>query len=65
MTPLYILLAVVFLGTGNCSSKNINFMGSFSSNSRLDVCEVYKVKSVRALFKGIVSKFHFHLNSSS
>ena len=39
MTPLPILLAAVFLVTGNCYSKIVH--GSFfSSNSRLDVREV-------------------------
>ena len=38
MTLLPILLAAVYFGTGNCSSKIIH--GSFSSNSSLDVREV-------------------------
>ena len=39
MTPLPILLAAVFLRTGNCSSKIFHgsVTGAFSSNSHLDV----------------------------
>ena len=48
MTPLRILLAAVFLGTGNCVLKS--FTGAFSSNGRLDVREVY-AKSVGALLR--------------
>ena len=46
MTPLPILLAVIFLGTGNCSYKIV--YETFSSNSRLDVREV-KTETVRVL----------------
>ena len=38
MTLLPILLAAVYLGTGNCSYKS--FTGAFSSNSGLDFREV-------------------------
>ena len=46
MTPLPILLAAIFLGTGNCSYKIVHF---FLQYGRLDVLEV-KAESVRALF---------------
>ena len=45
MTPLPILLAAIFLGTGNCSYKIVHF---FLQYGRLDVLEV-KAESVRAL----------------
>ena len=48
MTPLPILLAVIFLGTGNCSYITKLFTEAFSSNSRLDVHEV-KTETVRVL----------------
>ena len=38
MTPLPILLAAVYLVSGNCFFKS--FTGTFPSNSRLDVPEV-------------------------
>ena len=47
MTPLSILLAAIFLGTGNYSFTKM-FTGAFSSNSRLDVREV-KTESTEVL----------------
>ena len=47
MMPSPIILAAIFL-TGNSLPKL--FMGGFSSNSCLDVCEVKK-KSVRVLLR--------------
>ena len=46
MTPLSILLAAIFLGTGNCSYKI--FTATFFSNSRVDVREV-KTESIKEL----------------
>ena len=40
MTLLPILLAAVFLSTGNCSTKIVLQSWAFFSNSSLDVCEV-------------------------
>ena len=47
MTPLSIVLAAIFLGTGN-RVRTKSFTGDFFSNSRLDVREV-KTESIRAL----------------
>ena len=53
MTPLPILLAAIFLGTGNCSYKIVHF---FLQYGRLDVLEV-KAESVRALSRYFGMKF--------
>ena len=54
MTPLPILLAAIFFGTGNyCSYKILHF---FLQYGRLDVLEV-KAESVRALSRYFGMKF--------
>ena len=55
MTPLPILLAAVFFGTGHSFSKIVP--GAFSSNSRLDVREVPEARSVRAFTSCFAMKF--------
>ena len=56
MTPLPILLAAIFFGTGNCSYKIVHGLEAFSSNSRLDVREV-KTETVRVLLGYFGMKF--------
>ena len=57
MTPLPILLAAIFLGTGNCSYKIVHvFHMFFLKYGRLDVLEV-KAESVRALSRYFGMKF--------
>ena len=54
MVPLDILLAAIFPGPGNSSSKII--YESFSSHNRLNVSEAYE-KSARALAEYFGMKF--------
>ena len=51
MMPLPISLIAVFLGTGTVLPKS--FTGAFLSNSRLDVREVRKAKSLRTFYRYI------------